>query len=100
LSAATHFADNITRLAGMFALTQSQLAQALGVTPQTVSLWRAGREPSTPVMIRISEIFALPTSRLFSDEFADLLPLMADPDYYRTVERKLHRAVHGGLKSV
>jgi hypothetical protein len=38
-------------------------------------------------MIRISEIFELPTSRLFTNEFADLLPLMSDPDYYRNVER-------------
>jgi putative transposase len=43
----THFGQNITRLAGMFGLTQSQLAQAVGVTPQTISLWRTGREPST-----------------------------------------------------
>jgi transcriptional regulator with XRE-family HTH domain len=83
----------------MFGLTQSQLAQAVGVTPQTISLWRTGREPSTSAMLRLSELFELPAPKLFTAEFADLVPLMADPDYYRRVEKKLHRALHG-LKSV
>jgi transcriptional regulator with XRE-family HTH domain len=99
MAATTHFAENITRLAGMFGLTQSQLAKALGVTPQTVSLWRSGREPSTPVMIRSSEIFELPAERLFSAEFADLMPLMADPDRYRRVEKNIQRELRD-LKSV
>jgi transcriptional regulator with XRE-family HTH domain len=99
LPASTHFGQNISRLAGMFGLTQSQLAQAVGVTPQTISLWRTGREPSTSAMLRISELFELPASQLFTAEFADLLPLMTEPDYYRTVEKNLQRALHG-LKSV
>lgn len=95
MPASSHFGQNISRLAGMFGLTQSQLAQAVGVTPQTISLWRTGREPSTSAMLRISELFDLPASKLFTEEFADLVPLMADPDYYRTVEKNLHRALHG-----
>jgi hypothetical protein len=50
-------------------------------------------------MLRLSELFELPAPKLFTAEFADLVPLMADPDYYRRVEKKLHRALHG-LKSV
>jgi hypothetical protein len=50
-------------------------------------------------MLRISELFELPASQLFTAEFADLLPLMTEPDYYRTVEKNLHRALHG-LKSI
>jgi transcriptional regulator with XRE-family HTH domain len=98
MSTSAHFGRNIIRLTGMFGLTQSQLAQAVGVTPQTISLWTHGREPSTSVLLRISEIFELPASKLFTSEFADLMPLMADPDHYRKVEKNLHRALHG-LKS-
>jgi hypothetical protein len=43
-------------------------------------------------------IFELPASKLITTEFADLMPLMAEPDHYRTVEKNLHRALHG-LKS-
>ena len=79
LTASTHFGQNITRLAGMFGLTQSQFAQAVGVTPQTSSLWRTGREPSTSAMLRISELFELPASKLFTAEFADLMPSWLTP---------------------
>jgi transcriptional regulator with XRE-family HTH domain len=99
MSTSAHFGRNIIRLAGMFGVTQSQLAQAVGVTPQTISLWAHGREPSTSVLLRISEIFELPASKLFTTEFADLMPLMTEPDYYRTVEKNSHRALHD-LKSV
>jgi transcriptional regulator with XRE-family HTH domain len=95
MPATTHFAENISRLAGMYGLTQSQLAKALGVAPQTVSLWRSGRQPSTSVIVRASQIFQLPAERLFSAEFAELLPLMAEPDQYRAVEKNIHRALHG-----
>ena len=60
------FATNITRLAGMHGLTPSQLAKVLGVTPQSVSLWRSGREPSTNVAMKASHVFELPAEKLFS----------------------------------
>jgi hypothetical protein len=44
-------------------------------------------------------MFELPAAQLFSSEFADLMPLMAEPDQYRAVEKNIHRALHG-LKSV
>ena len=99
MRATSHFANNITRLAGMHGLTQSQLAKVLGVTPQSVSLWRSGREPSTSVIIKASEVFRLPAEKLFSVEFAELLPLMDDPEDYREVDRNIQRAL-SNLKGV
>jgi transcriptional regulator with XRE-family HTH domain len=95
----SHFADNITRLAGMHGLTQSQLAKVLGVTPQSVSLWRSGREPSTAVVMKASEVFKLPAEKLFSVEFSKLMPLMDDPEDYREVEKNIQRRL-SNLKGV
>jgi transcriptional regulator with XRE-family HTH domain len=94
-----HFANNITRLAGMHGLTQSQLAKALGVTPQSVSLWRSGREPSTTVVMKASDVFQLAAEKLFLVEFEELMPLMAEPEHYRTVEKNIQRAL-SDLKGV
>jgi hypothetical protein len=49
-------------------------------------------------MVRASQIFQLPAERLFSAEFAELVPLMAEPDHYRAVEKNIQRAMRN-LKS-
>ena len=93
------FASNMSRLAGLHGLAQKELATVLGLTPQSVSLWRTGREPSARVVVRASEIFLLPAERIFSSEFAELMPLMCEPDHYRAVEKNIQRALRS-LKSV
>ena len=95
----SHFANNITRLAGMHGLTQSQLAKVLGVTPQSVSLWRSGREPATTVVMQASHIFQLAAEKLFSVEFEELMPDMAEAEHYRIVEKNIQRAL-SNLKGI
>ena len=40
-----YFAENVSRMAAMHGLSLERLARLLGLSPQTISTWRAGNEP-------------------------------------------------------
>lgn len=51
------------------ALTQSQLADALHVTPQAVSRWETGAgAPSTEILLSMSELFHISMNELIADD--------------------------------
>lgn len=48
--------------------SQSDIAKALGVLPQSVSSWLAGHyRPSSSALLKIEEVFGIPMSDFFSD---------------------------------
>ena len=50
-------------------LTQSEVALAVGVSQQAVSLWETGaREPSIEVLIKLSELFNCSVDELLKGE--------------------------------
>lgn len=81
------WADNVTRLAGMHGLTHQQLAELLGLSPQTISLWRSGkRQPSAAPMMAMSKLFHIDLVALSDQPFRELLPLVADQDRFDATE--------------
>jgi putative transcriptional regulator len=52
--------------------TQSQLAQALDVSRQTVNAIETGKyDPSLPLAFRIARVFGQPIESIFSDDSED-----------------------------
>ena len=83
----------------MHRLTDRELAALLGITAQTVSLWRHGkRAPGSSTLIKAAELFGLPANLLYADP-TELLPLAAEPDRFIETERKISQE-RRGLKAV
>ena len=82
------FARNLTKLAVLHDLNDQRVAELVGVTPQTVSLWRHGkRAPGANALLAAARLFDAPPQAMYSDDFADLLPL--DVEWYREVQRRV-----------
>jgi transcriptional regulator with XRE-family HTH domain len=92
------FADNLSRLAGMHAVSHDRLAKLLGLTPQTISMWRAGkRSASAEALLAVGSFFEIDPVALSNQGFAELLPLLAQPERFNRIEAKIKR---GELKIV
>nr|WP_211164447.1 helix-turn-helix transcriptional regulator [Shewanella salipaludis] len=49
--------------------TQAQLAQALGVSRQTINAIETGKfDPSLPLAFKVARLFGLPIEAIFQDE--------------------------------
>jgi len=84
------FADNISRLFGLHALTGREAAEILDTSPVAISEWRQGkRSPSLGALLRLSELFEIAGDRLVTSRFEDLLPELSDRERYRRVEAKI-----------
>lgn len=63
------FAKNLRRLRDQSGLKQGELAEKLGVTPQSISNWEHGRaQPSVKNSKDIARILGVPVDALISDE--------------------------------
>lgn len=101
---ASEWSNNVRRILGMHDLRAGEAAKLLGVSPQAVSEWtsktraQGTRDPHVSTLERVAEFFELPGSLAWTP-FPDLLPLLADPDRFERVEKKI-RASRTPLKSV
>lgn len=86
----THFADNLTRLCGMHALSAAKAAALIGVSAQTMSEWRNGRDPSLTTAMRAATLFELTVERLYNATFLDLLQdELMDPQRWQRIEERI-----------
>jgi transcriptional regulator with XRE-family HTH domain len=92
------FPDNLNRLLGLHALSAREAAEMLGLSHSTFAKWEAGtRQPSFSMALRLAEFFGVPTDRLATAAFEDLLQHeLADPERFRTVEAKIQQARSNG----
>jgi transcriptional regulator with XRE-family HTH domain len=99
--AVRQFRDNLIRLLGVHNLSAREAAAILGLSESTVGKWGTGiRQPSFATALTVGEFFGVPADRLATAKFEDLLQHeLADPERFRAVEARIHRA-RTGLKSV
>jgi transcriptional regulator with XRE-family HTH domain len=84
------FADTIDRLLGVHRLTAVQAAPLLGVSRATLSHWRnARRAPDVDSLMRLSRFFEIDSWELLFRPFPELLPVVADPERFERVERRI-----------
>src|SRR5581483_3622924 len=88
------FATNLVRLLGLHGVTATFVGQQLGISTATLSAWAHGKSsPSLANAILFAEFFEVPTDRLMSAEFADLLANeLADPGRFERFEERIRRA--------
>ena len=88
------FPDNLRRLLGVHGLTATQASRLLRVSPQALSDWSHGkRQPGMEAVVRISELFEVPSDRLVKADFGDLLENeLADRERFDRVEAKVRGA--------
>jgi transcriptional regulator with XRE-family HTH domain len=93
------FSENIDRLLGLHQLTSDWAAQLLGVSVTTLSYWRNGhREPdNVAVLKRLGDFFELDPFALLTTPFTELLPAIADPDRFESVERRIVEGMYGDV---
>jgi transcriptional regulator with XRE-family HTH domain len=88
----SRFADNLSRMAGMHAVSHDHLAKLLGLSPQTISMWRAGkRSASAEALLAVGGFFEIDPVALSNEDFAELLPLLAQPERFNRIEAKIKR---------
>jgi transcriptional regulator with XRE-family HTH domain len=88
----SRFADNLSRMAGMHAVSHDHLARLLGLSPQTISMWRAGkRSASGEALLAVGSFFEIDPVALSNQDFAELLPLLAQPERFKRIESKIKR---------
>ena len=59
--------NDVRRLRAAHELSQAALAQAMGVSRQTINAIETGRyDPSLPLAFKIAELFDLPIERIFT----------------------------------
>ena len=62
-------ADNLRAEREKFGITQTQLAEMLGVTPQAVSKWENARSyPDIETLVRLAELFSTTVDRMLGRE--------------------------------
>ena len=88
-----NFHNNVRRLFGLHGLS-AEAAKLLGISQSTLVKWGRGiRDPSFATALTIGDFFQVPADRLANAEFSGLLECeLADPERYRAVEAKIHRA--------
>jgi transcriptional regulator with XRE-family HTH domain len=91
------FSENIDRLLGLHQLTSDWAAQLLGVSVTTLSYWRNGhREPdNVAVLKRLGDFFGIEPYALLTTPFTELLPKVADPVRFESVERRIVEGMYG-----
>lgn len=71
MAASTVFSTNLQKLRKEKGVTQEQLANHLGVSPQAVSKWENGSYPEGDLLPRISDFFGVSISYLYGQESRD-----------------------------
>ena len=62
-------ADNLRAEREKLGITQTQLAEMLGVTPQAVSKWENARSyPDIETLVRLAELFSMTVDRMLGRE--------------------------------
>lgn len=72
MAAATIFSSTLQKLRKEKGVTQEQLANHLGVSPQAVSKWENGSYPEGDLLPRISEFFGVSISYLYGQETGEV----------------------------
>jgi len=91
--------ENIDRLLGLHRLTSDWAAPLLRVSVTTISYWRNGhREPdNVAILKRLGDFFEIDPFALLASPFIDLLPMIADPERFESVERRLEEGMGAAL---
>ena len=73
MQASIVFADNLTRLNGLYRLSGADAAAALGVSRQTISEWQTGKrpQPSLDALYRSAEVFEIDPDTLLRRPFIE-----------------------------
>lgn len=58
------FSQRLKELREEKGLTQAKLAEEIGVTPQNISYFEKGREPSYDILIKLADFFGVTTDYL------------------------------------
>ena len=84
------WAENVSRLCGFHNISHQELAQLVEMSPQSVSMWRAGkRKPSGDALIQIGSFFGIDPVLLTQQPMSELLPAVADRGRFALVEDKI-----------
>jgi transcriptional regulator with XRE-family HTH domain len=73
---------------GFHRLTARKASNLLGVGTATLSYWRNGkRQPDVDSLMRLQLFFGIDSWALLMTPFSELLPIVADPERFRYVEK-------------
>ena len=91
-----HFVDNISRLAGMHLLTQSEVAEMVQMSRTTFSKWNAGeRSPSFETALALSGLFLVDAGRLARVPFRELVGAeVGSQERFDTCEAEIEKRRH------
>ena len=86
------FAERVQALLTSRDVTQKQLAEALGITPQAISYYLNNREPSYDILVGIADYFDVTTDYLLgrvSNELSETQKYISLLEKSESVERSL-----------
>jgi transcriptional regulator with XRE-family HTH domain len=85
------FPDNVARLLGLYRLTGSEAAQALGFSRQAVSEWQSGKQmPSLATLYAVADFFHVEPDTLMRRPFIEWASeYLSDSERFLAVENKV-----------
>jgi transcriptional regulator with XRE-family HTH domain len=88
---ASCFADNIARLFGLYRLSGSEAAQALGFSRQAVSEWQSGKQmPSLATLYAMADFFEIEPDKLMRRPFIEWVSdYVRDHEKFARIDQKL-----------
>jgi DNA-binding XRE family transcriptional regulator len=88
---ASCFPDNVARLLGLYRLTGSEAAQALGFSRQAVSEWQSGKQmPSLATLYAVADFFQVEPDTLMRRPFIEWASeYLSDCERFAAVEKKV-----------
>src|SRR5438552_2840677 len=94
---ASCFSDNIARLFGLYLLTGSDAAQALGFSRQAVSEWQSGKQtPSLATLYAVADFFEVEPDTLMRRPFIEWVSAyLLDHERFARVEQRLANQKRG-----
>jgi transcriptional regulator with XRE-family HTH domain len=85
------FPDNVARLLGIYRLTGSEAAQALGFSRQAISEWQSGKQmPSLATLYAVADFFQVEPDTLMRRPFIEWASeYLSDSERFAAVENRV-----------
>jgi len=87
--ASSTFSEILKKLRKSRSLTQEQVAEHLGVSPQAVSKWENGSYPDGDLIPRVAKFYGVSVSYLYGEEGETKSPEQTVYDYFRNAVEKI-----------
>jgi transcriptional regulator with XRE-family HTH domain len=87
----SYFPDNVARLFGLYRLTGSEAAQALGFSRQAVSEWQSGKTtPNLATLYSVADFFEIEPDTLMRRPFIEWASdYLSDHERFEALEKKV-----------